>query len=183
MDEEEKKHRFKSLFKQALDPLEEPPGGLKPLPTLAHKVIINGDWHHYAAAEPRVKVVVVMPPGAVISKAQKAALVGLRNDWVALHNTVKARQITRADARKALNDQAKVTAHRLIPADRYDDLVAWLSRQIARLPRRPSARIIAFPTHPEAGHPDPTHPRRANPWEDLTPAQRQQPEPHQVEPH
>jgi hypothetical protein len=174
VQKEDKKAKLKALVTQSAAPAKPSPTSRKPLPLLAHKVIINGGLHLHRPPH--------APPGdanqvATISKAQKSALVRLRNQWVALHNTTKARHITRADARKAINDQAKVTAHRLIPSDRYDDLVAWLTRQIARLPRRPSAQIITFPAPQEAIEPDTTPPRRANPRPDLTPAQHHQPDP------
>ncbi len=143
MDEEEKTARVIALMRQTSAPAERPRKPLKTPPMLGKTVIIHGGWHHYA--QPRAKVVVVIS-GELISKVQKAALVGLRDQWVSLHNSEQARQITRADARKALNDQAGVTAHRLIPADRYADLIAWLSRKIAILEAGPSAQVVNLQT-------------------------------------
>ncbi len=178
MREEEKKDQFKALFKQSLDPKEETPNTLKPLPILGYKVVIKGDMNHFAEGSTQLKVVMVGPPAvALLSKAQKAALVERRDQWVDLHNTLKARQITRNDARKALNAKARVTAHRLIPADRYDDLMRWLDARIEAL-RRAEQRLT------ESNRRDLTPlklksngPRDVNPDPDLTPPLAERPPP------
>ena len=178
MQEEEKKDRLRALFQQSLDRVEETPTGLKPLPMLGKKVVINGGMNHFSGGKTNVKVVMVGPPAvALISKAQKAALVERRDQWVALHNTLKARQITRADARKAVNAMAKVTAHRLIPADRYADLVRWLEGKTEAL-RQVEHRLAARATRNLALlEPVVTNLREANLESDLTPADQSHPPP------
>ena len=174
MQEEDKKAKLKNLFKQSA---VQPETISKPLPVLANKLVINGGTHHYAAAQARTKLVVVMPPGAVIAKAQKADLVERRDRWVALHNAIKTRQITRADARKALNARANVTAHRLIPAVRYADLVRWLEGKIEAL-RQVEHRLAARATRNLALlEPVVTNLREANLESDLTPADQSHPPP------
>ncbi len=148
MDDEKQKDRVKALFQQALRPAERPIKPMKPAPMLGKTVIINGGINHYALAPSPRKVVVGYPPWEVISKAQKAALVVLRDQWVSRHNASHSPQLTRADARKALNDQARVTAHRLIPADRYADLVAWLGSKITSLEARPAVQAVSI--HPRS---------------------------------
>lgn len=178
MQQEEKKARIRDLIKQAGTPEETPPTPLKPLPILGYKVVIKGDMNHFAEGATQLKVVLVSPPAAVlISKAQKAALVERRDQWVDLHNTLKARQITHNDARKALNAKARVTAHRLIPAACYDDLMRWLDARIEAL-RRAEQRLT------ESNRRDLTPlklksngPRDVNPDPDLTPPLAERPPP------
>jgi hypothetical protein len=162
MDEEEKTAKVIALMRHAEGPVKPQ----KPPPMLAKMVIINGGWHQYAP--PRKEVVVIIRP-EVISKAQKAALVALRDQWVQLHNTIKARQITRARARKAINARVRVTDHRLIPAACYADLVRWIAGKIAAL-RCPKPPLAGKPGHYEPGSaPADGPPRDANQAPDLTP--------------
>ena len=93
MSEEEKTAKVIGLMKQT----EAAPTSLKPLPLLGNKVVIYGNVNHFAGGKTSVKVVVAPPAIPLISKAQKAALVERRDQWVDLHNTLKARQITRND--------------------------------------------------------------------------------------
>ncbi len=182
MPQEEKKDRFKALFKQSLAPVEEAPTSLKPLPLLGNKVIIHGNVNHFAGGKTSVKVVVSPPAAVLISKAQKADLVEKRDQWVERHNAIEAHQITRNDARKAINDKAKVTAHRLIPAARYADLVRWIEARIEAL--RTTEQRLTASNRRDLGalRPPAATPRDANPDTDLTPPQAERPPPrlHQV---
>lgn len=178
MPQEEKKDRFKALFKQSLAPVEEDSKSRKTPPILGKKVVIKGDMNHFAEGSTQLKVVLVGPPSVVlISKTQKAALVERRDQWVDLHNTVKARQITRSDARKALNAKAKVTAHRLIPAARYADLMGWLEARIAAL--RTAEQRLTESNRRDLGalRPIVATSRDANPDTDLTPPHKERPPP------
>lgn len=173
MKEEEKIAKVIGLMKQTSAP---PKNSLKPLPVLGKKVVIKGDMNHFAEGSTQLKVVLVGPPSVVlISKTQKAALVERRDQWVDLHNTVKARQITRSDARKALNAKAKVTAHRLIPAARYADLMGWLEARIAAL--RTAAQRLTESNRRDLGalRPIVATPDDANPDTDLTPPHKERP--------
>jgi hypothetical protein len=132
--EEEKIARVIGLMKQTEAPKEPDATSRKPLPALGNKVVIHGNVNHFAGGKTSVKVVLVASPAVqLISKAQKADLVEKRDQWVERHNAIEAHQITRNDARKAINAKAKVTAHRLIPAARYADLVRWIEARIEAL--------------------------------------------------
>ena len=178
MKEEEKIARVIGLMKQTESPKEAAPTRRKPLPALGNKVVIHGNVNHFAGGKTSVKVVVVAPPGsALISKAQKADLVEKRDQWVERHNAIEAHQITRNDARKALNAKARVTAHRFIPAARYADLVRWLDARIAAL--RTTEQRLTESNRRDLGalRPPVATSRDANPDTDLTPPHAERPPP------
>lgn len=144
MEEEEKTAKVIDLMRrssEAGDKSGKPP---KPPPMLAHKLIINGGTHHYGTVPARLEIVLLIPREPVVSKAQRNCLMDLCDAWVARHNAMGARPMTRADARQALAAKAKVESHRLIPAARYEELVAWLLRQISKLERDPSEEMVKF---------------------------------------
>lgn len=178
MKEEEKIARVIGLMKQTESPKEAASTRRKPLPALGNKVVIHGNVNHFAGGKTSVKVVVVAPPGgALISKAQKADLVEKRDQWVERHNAIEAHQITRNDARKAINAKAKVTAHRFIPAARYVDLVRWLDARIAALRTTEQRLIESGRRDLGALRPPVATPRDANPDTDLTPPHAERPPP------
>lgn len=174
MKEEEKIAKVIGLMKQT----ETASTSLKPLPIKEKKVVIKGGINHLGGGQMQLKVVLLAPPSVVlISKAQKADLVERRDQWVDLHNTLKARQITRSDARKALNAKAKVTAHRLIPAARYADLMRWLEARIEAL-RRAEQRLTESNRRDLGSlRPIVAIPRDANLDPDVTPPHAERPPP------
>lgn len=104
----------------------------------AHQ-IAGGDIHnHYAKLAPRPKVVVT-PGVGVIDEAQKAAIAALRAEWIAVHNSIKQTPLTDRTAWSRLNKAAGVTSYHLIPAERFDQVMAWIRQQIAMLRNMKSA--------------------------------------------
>lgn len=178
MKEEEKIARVIGLMKQTEAPKEPDATSRKPLPALGNKVVIHGNVNHFAGGKTSVKVVLVASPAVhLISKAQKADLVEKRDQWVERHNAIEAHQITRNDARKAINAKAKVTAHRLIPAARYADLARWIEAKIQALRTTEQRLIESNRRDLGALRPPVATPRDANPDTDLTPPHAERPPP------
>ena len=80
-----------------------------------------------------------MPGEVVVTEAQKVELTRLRDEWIALHNTLKQRPLTIGGAQKTINDRAGVTSYHRIPAEKFKPLVAWIKRQMGILRNMASA--------------------------------------------
>ena len=101
--------------------------------------IVGGDVNHITVTcSPRPRVVVT-PGEGVVTDAQKAQISALRGEWVALHNSIKQRPLTDAAAWMKINAKAGVTSCHLIPLERFDDVLAYIRREMATLRAMPSA--------------------------------------------
>lgn len=109
---------------------------------------IKGDNNIQAGRDVRIKTerivtrprVTVVPGYLTISAAQKARLLELKNKWVETRNAVRKTKFSYAAAQTAINRRAGVNSYHEIPIERFDEIEAYVLRQIAIINRMPSAR-------------------------------------------
>lgn len=94
--------------------------------------------HTAPARRPRT-VVHQHDPAIHITQEQQLALQGLRNEWVVLHNKLKKSQLDYGAALKRMNTAAGATACALIRKDRYEEVAAYVRKQMAILSNMKSA--------------------------------------------
>lgn len=139
--DDDKKKKVIDLFKKNTKP--KPVVRRKPKPTIeinGHSNIV-GDGNTVIKTEKIIHrpKVTVAPGTDVISEAQKVALLTLRGEWIAVHDSVKQKKLTIAAAQGRINKQAGVTSYHLIPVAAYDSLIKWIKKQIALVHAMPSA--------------------------------------------
>lgn len=81
---------------------------------------------------PAIKTIFV-PTDEHITPEQKVKLTILRDEWIALHEKVKKKPLTYADAWKKINHSAGATSYHQIKKERFDDAVAFIKEQMAIL--------------------------------------------------
>lgn len=101
--------------------------------------IVAGDLHHYTVAQPPRPRVVVTPGEGVLTDAHKATISALRVEWITLHNSIKRAPLTDAAAWSRINRKAGATSYHLIPLERFDQVVAFIKSEMAKLRAMPSA--------------------------------------------
>lgn len=106
---------------------------------LAAHQIVAGDVHHIYSAPPRRPRIVVQPGHGVIDEDQKAAITALRAEWLALHSAIKKKPLTDAAAWVKINRAAGVTSYHLIPPERFDQVLAYIKGEMAKLRNMRSA--------------------------------------------
>lgn len=144
MSEEEKTAKVLQLFKDGSKPAprRRPSASKVTQITVNGQVtgqVIGGDVNNYTVAKPPRPRVVVTPGDGVVTDAQKAQISALRVEWVTLHNGIKRRPLTDAAAWIKINARAGVTSYHLIPLERFDEVVAYIRREMAMLRTMPSA--------------------------------------------
>lgn len=150
-----KKAEIKSLFAEAASP--PPPRKpraprAKPAPTAGGNMIIvngagvaahqiaGGDIHNHTHAKPAPRPKIVVTPGdGVIDDAQKAALTALRAEWMELHAVIKKRPLTDGATWSRINKAAGATSYHLIKPERFDQAIAYIKVEMAKLRGMPSA--------------------------------------------
>jgi len=99
----------------------------------------QGDVHVHTPSIKRPRVVVQPDPERHISPEQQIALRDLRDDWMALHASIKKKPLTYAAAQSRINRAAGATTYTLILKERYDDAVKYVQTQMAMLRNMKSA--------------------------------------------
>lgn len=148
-DRDAKKAEIKSLFAEAASP--PPPRKpraprAKPAPTAGGNMIIvngagvaahqiaGGDIHNHSYAKAPARPKIVVQPGVgVITEDQKATITALRAEWLALHATIKKNPLSDRTAWTKINAAAGVTSYKLIPLERFDQVVAFIKVEMAKL--------------------------------------------------
>ncbi|MBI5658075.1 MAG: hypothetical protein HZC43_00660 [Nitrosomonadales bacterium] len=147
--DDDKKKKVVELFKKNAKPKSKPRKPAAPVGNVIHVngdgavvgQIAGGDIHNHHNEKPPRPRVVVAPGPDVISEAQKVALLNLRGEWIAVHDSVKQKKLSIAAAQGRINKQAGVTSYHLIKAAVYDSLVKWIKQQIALVHAMPSAPV------------------------------------------
>lgn len=144
MSEEEKKAKVLQIFTDAAKPAPR----RRRSAAQANQITVNGavtgqivggDVNHYNVARPPRPRVVVTPGDGVVTEEQKARINALRVEWVALHNSIKRAPLTDAAAWSRINRKAGATSYHLIPLERFDQVVAFIKSEMAKLRAMPSA--------------------------------------------
>lgn len=145
MSEEEKTAKVLQLFKDGSKPAprRRPSAAKVTQITVNGQVtgqVIGGDVNHYTVAKPPRPKVVVTPGDGVVTDEQKAKINEKRLEWIALHNNVNPQNLlTDASAWVKINARAGVTSYHFIPLERFDDVIAFIQRQMAMLRSKASA--------------------------------------------
>ena len=101
--------------------------------------VAGGDIHnHITAARPIVRHV-VQPGEGCVSEEQKVSISTRREEWLALHATLKQRPLAPSRAWIMINRCAGVTSYHLIPAAKFDEVMAFIGQQMAILRQMASA--------------------------------------------
>lgn len=101
--------------------------------------IAGGDIHNYVNEKPVRPRVVLNPSPDCITETQKVVLTTLRDEWIALHNSVKERKLSIGAAQKRINIKAGVTSYHMIPAYSYDAVVKFVKQQMGVIRNMSSA--------------------------------------------
>lgn len=95
--------------------------------------VAGGDIHnHITARGPTIRPV-VQPGDGCLSAEQKGAIAAKRDEWMALHATLKKRPLSPSRAWIMINRSAGVNSYHLIPADKFDSVMAFIGQQMAVL--------------------------------------------------
>lgn len=140
-DREAKIAALKALLPAAKKPLAP---ARKPA-VAGNTIIVNGDGvaahqiaggdihnHSYARAPARPKIV-IQPGVGVITEDQKGTITALRAEWLSLHAAIKQKPMTDATAWIKINKAAGVTSYHQIPLERFDQVVAYIKVEMAKL--------------------------------------------------
>lgn len=94
----------------------------------------QGDVHVQVTTQRKSAPRVVIQPGPEhISEEQKVALQALRDEWMALHASIKKKPLSHGSAWKKINAAADVTSYHLIKKERFADAVACVKQEMAKL--------------------------------------------------
>lgn len=101
---------------------------------LAAQQIAGGDIHNTFTIPraPRQKIIVT-PGEGVITEEQKVRITELRAEWMALHASIKKAPLTHSSAWTKINQSAMVTSYHLIPLECFDQVVAFIKQEMAKL--------------------------------------------------
>lgn len=100
----------------------------------------HGDIHVQITSPAKLRPRIVIQPGQEhISEEQKIELASLRNEWMALHASIKTKPMSHATAWAKINRAAGATSYHLILAIRFADAVAFIKQEMAKLRNMSSA--------------------------------------------
>lgn len=143
---DEKKRRTAEKIAELLGeakPQKPAPQRRKPTPAKAgNSIQVNGevsgqiavgDIHNHTYAKPPVQKVVVQPGEGVVTEEQKVAISALREEWLSLHESIKAKPLDPKTAWMRINRAGKATSYHRIPIERFDDVMAFIRTEMAKL--------------------------------------------------
>lgn len=143
-DEEDKKAKVIQLFKDASTPKKPrvPRKQAQPTGNVIHVngdgvvvsgQIVGGDVHNHTYTKPPIQKVIVQPGDGVVTEEQKVAISTLREEWLALHESIKAKPLDPKTAWMRINRAGKATSYHRIPIERFDDVMAFIRTEMAKL--------------------------------------------------
>lgn len=149
---DEKKRRTAEKIAELLGeakPEKPAPQRRKPAPAKAGNTIqVNGevsgqiavgDIHNHTYARAPVQKVIVQPGEGVVTEEQKVAISALREEWLALHESIKAKPLDPKTAWTRINRAGGATSYHRIPQERFDDVIAFIRKEMAMLRSMKSA--------------------------------------------
>lgn len=97
--------------------------------------IIGNQGHVQVVQTPRRPVIkrIFVPTDEHITPEQKVRLMILRDEWMALHKTLKKSPLTHSTAWSKINRAAGATSYHEIKKDRFDDALAFIKKEMAIL--------------------------------------------------
>jgi hypothetical protein len=100
----------------------------------------QGPLHVQIAVPAKRRVNVVVPTGPEhIDGDQKNELTALRDDWIALHGAIKKKPLGYGAAQGRINKAVGATSYHLILRDRFQEALAFVKQEMAKLRNMRSA--------------------------------------------
>lgn len=95
--------------------------------------IAGGDIHNHTYARAPVQKVIVQPGDGVVTEEQKVAIQTLRDEWLALYESIKGKPLDPKTAWMRINRAGGATSYHRIPLERFDDVMLFIRKEMGKL--------------------------------------------------